>query len=174
MSSIVDFAETVSQGASLLSGFDVVGLDTESIVGESADYESMVREGFGDIREDNYSYNFNHSYNFSEGEGEYSYSFDAGGEGVSQDADSEVSESVDSEAVAENSGEDSLVVEFFNDGIEAFSDLVEGEDNIVIKGIGENAEVEYDKQSGTLSIDGKELVQLDFSFDSHDDNYEIF
>lgn len=168
MSCIVDFAETVSHGTSFLSGFDVVGLDkAENVVRDSADYESMAREGFRDFQENAYRYNF------TEGEREYSYSysFDAGAEGVSQDVDSEKSD--DSEVV-ENLGEDSVVVEFFDDGIETFSDLVSGEDNIVVKGISENAAVEYDKQSGTLSVDGKELVQLDFSFDSHDDNYEIF
>lgn len=170
MSCIVDFAETVSQGASFLSGFDVVGLDTESVDQDSADYESMVREGFGDFRENNYSYNFTER----ESEYSYSYSFDAGTEGVSQDADSEVSEMSDDSEVVTEIDEDSFVVEFFNDGIETFSDLVGGEDNIVVKGISENAEVDYDKRSGTLSVDGKELVQLDFGFDSHDDNYEIF
>lgn len=176
MSCIVDFAETISQGGSFLSGFDVVGLDTESSR-NTADEESMVREGYENFGENNYSYNFNNSYNFGEGEGEYSSSFDAGSEGVLQDADGEVSETaVDGEdsVVAENLGEDGLVVEFFNDGIETFSDLAGGEDNLVIKGISENAEVEYDEQAGTLSVDGKDLVQLDFSFDSNDDNYEIF
>ena len=175
MSCIVDFAETISQGASFLSGFDVVGLDTENIR-DTAEDESMFRESFGDFGEDNYSYNFNHSYDFSEGEGEYSYSFDAGGEGVLQDTDSEVSESVDGEnsEVVEEFGEDGLVVEFFDDGVESFSDFVGEEDNLVIKGISGNAEVEYDEQAGTLSVDGKELVQLDFSFDSNDNNYEIF
>lgn len=176
MSCIVDFAETISQGTSFLSGFDVVGLDKAESIRDTADNESMAREGYGNFGEDNYSYNFNHTYNFDEGEREYSYSFDAGSEGVLQDADSEVSETgVDGEdsVVAENLGEDGLVVEFFNDGIETFSDFAEGEDNIVVRGISENAEVDYDEQSGTLSVDGQELVQLDFNLDRND-NYEIF
>lgn len=170
MSSIVDFAETFSHGGSFLSGFDVVGLDkAESIVQDASDYESMVSRGLQDLRENI------PSFEFVEDTIEDLTSFDAGTEGVLQDIDSEVSEKGDSkEVMSENSSEDSLIVEFFNDGIESFSDLIEGEDNIVIKGISENAGVEYDEQSGTLSVDGKELVQLDFGLDSHDDNYEIF
>ena len=168
MSCLVDFAETFAHGASFLSGFDVVGPDNaESIAQESTEDESMLSRGSQALGESNYNYN----YDFAEGEGEYSYSFDAGGEGVSQDVDSEVSES--NEITVETFGEGSFVLEFFNDGIETFSEFTGGEDNIVISGISENAEVDYDKQSGTLSVDGQELVQLDFN-PERNDNYEIF
>ena len=168
MSCLVDFAETFAHGASFLSGFDVVGPDNaESTIQDTSEDESMLSRGSQALGESNYNYN----YDFAEGEGEYSYSFDAGGEGVSQDVDSEVSES--NEITVENFGEGSFVLEFFNDGIETFSEFTGGENNIVISGISENAEVDYDKQSGTLSVDGQELVQLDFN-PERNDNYEIF
>ena len=168
MSCIVDFAETFAHGASFLSGFDVVGPDSaESTIQDATEDESMLSRGSQALGESNYNYN----YDFVEGEGEYSYSFDAGGEGVSQDVDSEVSES--NEITVETFGEGSFVLEFFNDGIETFSELTGGEDNIVIKGISENADVDYNEQSGTLSVNGKEIVQLDFNL-NQDDNYEIF
>lgn len=183
MSSIVDFGETFAHGASFLSGFDVVGLDNaESTIQDATEDESMLSRGSQALGESNYNYNYDfadlegeysYNYNFVEGEGEYSYSFDAGVEGVSQDVDSEVSDSDSNEVIAETAGEGSFVLEFFNDGIETFSELTGGEDNIVIKGISENADVEYDEISGTLSVDGKELVQLDFDL-NQDDNYEIF
>ena len=168
MSCIVDFAETFAHGASFLSGFDVVGPDNaESTIQDASEDESMVSRSSQALGESNHNYN----YDFAEGEGEYSYSFDAGGEGVSQDVDSEVSES--NEITVETFGEGSFVLEFFNDGIETFSELTGGEDNIVIKGISENADVDYNEQSGTLSVNGKEIVQLDFNL-NQDDNYEIF
>lgn len=183
MSCIVDFAETFAHGASFLSGFDVVGPDSaESTIQDATEDESMLSRGSQALGESNYNYNYDfaegegedfYNYNFVEGEGEDSYSFDAGGEGVSQDVDSEVSETSDNEVVAETFGEGSFVLEFFNDGIETFSELTGGEDNIVIKGISENADVDYNEQSGTLSVDGQEIVQLDFNLD-RDDNYEIF
>lgn len=172
MSCLVDFAETFAHGASFLSGFEVVGPNnTESIDRDTTEGEGNYNYNydFAEV-EGEYSYN----YNFVEGEGEYSYSFDAGGEGVSQDADSEVNETSNSnEGVSETIGEGNFVLEFFNDGIETLSESIGGEDNIVISGISENAEVDYDEQSGTLSVDGQELVQLDFNLDSND-NYEIF
>lgn len=169
MSCVVDFAETFSQGASLLSGFDVVGLDkTENIVQDAGEYESIASGGFQDLREDNYEYNF------VEGvyEHEYTYSFEEVSEGVSQDVDSELGET--SEVEAETSGGDNIDLEFFNDGINTFGDLTDGGDNPIFQGIGENPSVEFDEQSGTLSIDGREIAQLDFNLDSQDDNYEIF
>jgi hypothetical protein len=168
MSCLVDFAETFAHGASFLSGFDVVGPDNaESTIQDAREDESIVNKGFQALSESNYNYNSD----FAEGEGEYFDSFDAGGEGVSQDVDSEVSESDD--ITVETFGEGSFVLEFFNDGIETFSEFTGGEDNIVIKGISENTDVDYNEQSGTLSVNGKEIVQLDFNL-NQDDNYEIF
>ena len=178
MSCIVDFSEAQSYGANFMSGFDVMGLDsTESVTQNSSSKSSMMDGGFQDSRNNDYRYQFvegdyEYQHNF---EHEYQYDFNAGGDAVSEDAEDETIENSDGDGViCETPDGNGLVLEFFNDGLETKGNFSIAKGNNFTKGIGENTEVEYDKQSGTLSVDGQEVANLNSPLDLNNENYEIF
>lgn len=70
-------------------------------------------------------------------------------------------------------GKDTFVLEFF-DSVDTIADFNVEEDTIRIKGIGADADVEYDQASGKLSVDGNQIAQLESGLDITDNNYEIF
>lgn len=85
-------------------------------------------------------------------------------------------------------GED--IFEFFSDDlfggeidkITDFTQEADGsiEDVIILRGIGEEADVSYDSTTGRVSIDGQEVIQLDQNLDINilksegEDDYELF
>lgn len=82
-------------------------------------------------------------------------------------------------------GEGSDIFEFQADDFAAgeldkILDFEDGADLIQLKGIGDNAEVKYDSETGILSVDGKDIAQLgkhlDLTIEDQDGNgnWELF
>jgi Ca2+-binding RTX toxin-like protein len=71
------------------------------------------------------------------------------------------------------SGKDTFVLEFFGN-VDKIGDFNVNEDIIRIKGNGNDTKVEYDKETGKLSVDGQDIAQLDSGLNITDNNYEIF
>ena len=78
-------------------------------------------------------------------------------------------------------GQDTFVLEFFDGGVDTISDFNIDEDEMVIKGVSADAEVNYDDKSGKLFVDGQEIANLqpglDFTkanLDFTDENYDIY
>ena len=72
-------------------------------------------------------------------------------------------------------GNDTFVFEFFDDGVDTVTDFTVGEDTIQIKGVGSDATVDYDQDTGSLSVNGEEIAKLDVGLDDwSDDSYEVF
>jgi Ca2+-binding RTX toxin-like protein len=70
-------------------------------------------------------------------------------------------------------GQDTFVLEFF-DSVDTIVDFNVDEDTIRLKGIGADANVEYDQATGKLSVDGNEIAELEAGLNITDNNYEIF
>ncbi len=65
--------------------------------------------------------------------------------------------------------------EFFDDGVDTVTDFKVGEDTIQIQGVGSNANVDYNRDTGSLSVNGEEIANLDVGLDGWgDDSYEVF
>ena len=76
-----------------------------------------------------------------------------------------------------NGGEDTFLFEIsetlISDDIDTIEDFKVGEDKIRFEGISSEAKVEYDSESGILSIDGDDIAQLEPGLDISDDDYEF-
>ncbi len=72
-------------------------------------------------------------------------------------------------------GKDTFVFEFFDPGVDTITDFKVGEDTIEIRGFGSDANVDYNQDTGSLSVNGEEIAKLDVGLDNfNDDNYEVF
>ena len=72
-------------------------------------------------------------------------------------------------------GKDTFVFEFFDKGVDAITDFKVGEDTIEIRGVGSDANVEYNQDTGSLSVNGKEIVTLEPGLENfNDDSYDVF
>jgi Ca2+-binding RTX toxin-like protein len=70
--------------------------------------------------------------------------------------------------------------EFLPGEVDTITDFTEGEDIVRLKGIGNDADVQYDKASGKVSINGEDVLQLDSGLDvtikdsDRNGNWELF
>ena len=72
-------------------------------------------------------------------------------------------------------GNDTFVLEFFDPGIDTITDFKVGEDTSEIRGFGSNANVDYNQETGSLSVNGEEIAKLDVGLENfNDDSYEVF
>ncbi|MGK7936958.1 MAG: calcium-binding protein [Xenococcaceae cyanobacterium] len=86
-------------------------------------------------------------------------------------------------------GKDTDVFEFFSEdfgeGIDKITDFTQGldgsiEDVIVLRGVGADADVSYDRSTGIVSVGDEEVIQLDQNLDitidnaDGDEDYELF
>ncbi len=80
-----------------------------------------------------------------------------------------------SDQLSGGEGHDTFVFEFFDDGVDTVTDFKVGEDTIQIKGVGSDANVDYNQDTGSLSVNGEEIAKLDVGLDGwSDDSYEVF
>ncbi|ELS04118.1 putative calcium-binding protein [Xenococcus sp. PCC 7305] len=80
-----------------------------------------------------------------------------------------------SDQLSGGAGDDVFVFEFFDDGVDTISDFKVGEDTIKIHGAGSDANVDYNQDTGSLSVNGEEIAKLDAGLDGwNDDSYEVF
>lgn len=63
--------------------------------------------------------------------------------------------------------------DFLADEIDIVADFNVDEDTIRLEGISSDAHVNYNRETGILSVDGNDIAQLDSHLDITDDNYEI-
>lgn len=168
MSCLLYGADIPSITSNIINGFDISDLqDSESI--DSIKDNGIARGSLKDLMQDSSSFGF-----INNEASEKLSSWLAENDVVSEDADiNEIEASDGSELLSGTSNQDSFVLEFFDDGVN-ISDFTVGEDKIVIKGMSDDADVQYDEISGKLSVDGKELAQLDAGLNLNDDSYEIF
>ncbi len=91
------------------------------------------------------------------------------------DGDDAISGGAGSDQLSGGAGSDTFVFEFFDDGVDTVTDFQVGEDTIQIKGVGSDANVNYDRDTGSLSANGEEIAKLDAGLDGwSDDSYEVF
>ena len=80
-----------------------------------------------------------------------------------------------SDQLAGGAGNDVFVFEFFDDGVDTVTDFKVDEDTIKINGVGAGANVDYNQDTGSLSVNGEEIAKLDAGLDGwNDDSYEVF
>lgn len=77
--------------------------------------------------------------------------------------------------ISGGAGNDTFVIEFFDKGVDKITDFTVGEDTIEIRGFGSDVNVDYNQDTGSLSVDGEEIARLDVGLDNfNDDSYEVF
>ncbi|MGC1305937.1 MAG: hypothetical protein WA885_01820 [Phormidesmis sp.] len=69
---------------------------------------------------------------------------------------------------------DLFIFDFADAGlVDEVTDFTSGEDKILIQGAGSQSTVEYDPQTGILSVNGQAFIKLDIGLSISDDDYFI-
>jgi Ca2+-binding RTX toxin-like protein len=170
MSCIIEPTDSISSTPNLLGGLDIVGLSEQENRLKGTDFSDSIRGGnLNDILDGG------SGFDFLDGKG--------GDDQLSGGADIDfilggygndiINGGEGEDALYGGSGSDTFVLEFFGN-VDKINDFNVNEDIIRIKGVGDDAKVEYDKETGKLSIDGQDIAQLDAGLNINDNNYEIF
>jgi Ca2+-binding RTX toxin-like protein len=178
MSCIIEPTDSISSTPNLLGGLDIVGFDRENRL-KGTDFSDSTRGGnLNDILDGSTGFDFLDGKGGDDQlSGGADIDFILGGDGndiPSGDAGNDIINGGEGEdALYGGSGKDTFVLEFFGN-VDKINDFNVNEDIIRIKGVGDDAKVEYDKETGKLSIDGRDIAQLDAGLNINDNNYEIF
>jgi Ca2+-binding RTX toxin-like protein len=179
MSCIIEPANPISSTPNLLGGLDIVGL---------SDQENRLRGGnLNDISDGGSGFDFlDGTGGDDQLSGSNDLDFILGGDGndflngdagnnliMGGNGDDIINGGAGEDSLSGGSGNDTFVLEFFGN-VDTINDFNVNEDIIRIKGVGDDTKVEYDKETGKLSIDGRDIAQLDAGLNINDNNYEIF
>ena len=86
-----------------------------------------------------------------------------------------INEELGSDQPSGGADRDNLVFEFFDDGVDTINDFKVGEDTIQISGVSSDADVDYNQDTASLSVNGEEIAPLAPELkDWNDDSYEVF
>jgi Ca2+-binding RTX toxin-like protein len=188
MSCIIEPTDSISSTPNLLGGLDIVGLSEQENRLKGTDFSDSIRGGnLNDILDGGSGFDFLDGKGGDDqlsggadidfilgGDGNDILSGDAGNDLIMGGNGNDIINGGEGEdALYGGSGSDTFVLEFFGN-VDKINDFNVNEDIIRIKGVGDDAKVEYDKETGKLSIDGQDIAQLDAGLNINDNNYEIF
>ena len=191
MSSMVnDYTESVSSTSNILGGLDIVGFeDTQHNLRGTEQSDSITGGKLDDIIDGGAGFDFINGNKGDDvikggdnidflmgGAGNDTISGDGGDDFILGGAGDDVIEGgAGKDNLFGGAGKDTFVLEFFdNSGVDTIGDFQVGEDKIEIRGVGADAQVNYDKNTGKLFVNEEEIANLQPGLDLSDEDYDIF
>lgn len=190
MSSILGHTEPLSSTSNIIGGLDMVGFeDTQNNLRGTEQSDSITGGKLDDIIDGGAGFDFINGDKGDDeirggdnidflmgGAGNDTISGDGGDDFIMGGAGDDVIEGgAGKDNLFGGAGKDTFVLEFFdNSGVDTIGDFKVGEDKIEIRGVGSDAQVNYDKNTGKLFVNEEEIANLQPGLDLSDEDYDIF